>query len=471
MTLTQTAAIPLKPRVMLRFIVLAIVVGTAGVGLYSLYRSQYPDGIHEQHASSLPAGALALSAYLEESVETRRPLIVVGWVGGETTSTQEGKVKLTLRRLKKDFRQSLLLNVKHGKFEAPYVLGFTAIDPDEPIHILAEAWIPNPSGERKRVTEEIYLNARPPLFSKTMFYPSVMSGFIILLGIFLWAFTGQSSPRKNRMAIVFSYVIISVFLALPLLAPVILPLAFPEALEAMKRTPVGLVITKAEPEAGSLPQWALNIGGHVPKKGDLSDPDVVEVQGGLVIPLYVIILSVIGGTINMTRQVPKFQEEAEVGENGIAGKVGSVVRRFLPGQPQASDQSGSPDVADMRLKDDPGTRSTGVPHSSHVAPAGQELTHAGSIAWRTGLLNQYMFLISAPFLAIATYYMLIGLSLTKVPVMVLVAFSVGLISEPILRTIIDTAARFLRQQPPADVVAAGQQQAVPSQTPGLAAAK
>jgi hypothetical protein len=78
---------------------------------------------------------------------------------------------------------------------------------------------------------------------------------------------------------------------------------------------------------------------------------------------------------------------------------------------------------------------------------GPEISHKGRGDWRTELLHQYMFLISAPFLAIATYYMLIGLDLTKVPVTVLVAFSVGLISEPILRTITDTAAQLLRQRP------------------------
>jgi hypothetical protein len=66
-----------------------------------------------------------------------------------------------------------------------------------------------------------------------------------------------------------------------------------------------------------------------------------------------------------------------------------------------------------------------------------------------------MFLISAPFLAIVTYYMLIGLDLTKVPVIVLMAFSVGLISEPILRTITDTATRLLRPQPAAPASAVG----------------
>jgi hypothetical protein len=38
---------------------------------------------------------------------------------------------------------------------------------------------------------------------------------------------------------------------------------------------------------------------------------IVNVTGGLIIPLYVIILSVIGGAINMTRQVPQFQKQDE----------------------------------------------------------------------------------------------------------------------------------------------------------------
>ena len=44
---------------------------------------------------------------------------------------------------------------------------------------------------------------------------------------------------------------------------------------------------------------------------DRLDPDIVKVEGGLVIPLYVIVLSVIGGAINMTRKVPGFQKEGE----------------------------------------------------------------------------------------------------------------------------------------------------------------
>jgi hypothetical protein len=397
MTATHLIDLPLKRRILLVLLLLAMFTGLLFIGQRPLHSTFFPDPTPAPSITQHPAATLALSAYLEDTGDRLRPLMIVGWVESAKDSEREAKVKLTLRRLKKDFRQTQLLPVKQGKFEAPYVLGFTAIDQHEPIHITAEAWVPDASGNFKRFTEEIYLNARSPLFSRAAFYPLLLAIGLPLLGVFLWAFTGHGSPLKNRLAIIFSHVITIVFLALPLLAPVVLLMTFPEALDAMKRTPVGLVVTKTTPEPEALTQWALNIGGHVPLGGEQPNSDVVEVQGGLIIPLYVIILSVIGGAINMTRQVPKFQEESEA----VAPKVS---------------------------------------------------TPANAIRWRTGLLNQYMFLISASFLAIATYYMLIGLSLTKVPVMVLVAFSVGLISEPILRTITDTAVRFLRQQPPSEPV-------------------
>src|SRR3989442_15317928 len=52
----------------------------------------------------------------------------------------------------------------------------------------------------------------------------------------------------------------------PFLAPIVLVRQYPDLLEAMKETPVGLVITRTDKDpAGSKinPQWALNIGGHV----------------------------------------------------------------------------------------------------------------------------------------------------------------------------------------------------------------
>jgi hypothetical protein len=55
-----------------------------------------------------------------------------------------------------------------------------------------------------------------------------------------------------------------------------------------------------------------------------------------------------------------------------------------------------------------------------------------------------MYLVSAPFLAIVTYYVLDLLGLSKQGVVVVLAFSVGLISERIVSWILSVAGGYLR---------------------------
>jgi hypothetical protein len=55
-----------------------------------------------------------------------------------------------------------------------------------------------------------------------------------------------------------------------------------------------------------------------------------------------------------------------------------------------------------------------------------------------------MYLISAPFLAIVTYYILDLLGLSKQGVVVVLSFSVGLISERIVSWILGIATGYLR---------------------------
>lgn len=60
--------------------------------------------------------------------------------------------------------------------------------------------------------------------------------------------------------------------------------------------------------------WVLNLGGHVTNSGvcKLHDASgsVCEVQGGLLVPIYVIILALIGGGISLTRRLPEYQKRA-----------------------------------------------------------------------------------------------------------------------------------------------------------------
>jgi hypothetical protein len=299
-----------------------------------------------------------------------------------------------------------------------------------------------------------------------------------------------------------------------------------------------------------------------------SAEEVLKVEGGLVIPFYVIILSVIGGAINMTRKVPRLQKEGEYAEvnvsaSKLAAKVLRAVRhpiafvknkvwdRSGPSSPvpgsgtdqgkpktdsapeanaadiqantsqpgaakEADHEQASKPVPPHQVADTPavgetppaggeGKNAEPATNASVVGPTAKEidanidllvkeqvqrntdtdrsiqeirelvqqmqnafdtrkdstpilgygsfedwLRNRSSLkevlgnTWRVELLNQYMYLISAPFLAIVAYYMLDLLGLTKQPILVLISFSVGLISERILSWLLSMATGYLR---------------------------
>jgi hypothetical protein len=75
------------------------------------------------------------------------------------------------------------------------------------------------------------------------------------------------------------------------------------------------------PAAGSLAAdvskprsaFVLNIGGHVMNRtacSGESPTEACQVRGGLLVPLYVIILALIGGSISLTRRLPEYQVRA-----------------------------------------------------------------------------------------------------------------------------------------------------------------
>ena len=243
------------------------------------------------------------------------------------------------------------------------------------------------------------------------------------------------------------------------------------------------------------------------------------------IPLYVIILSVIGGAINMTRKVPFFQKEGEESEFArprFVSKVGKltmttglyafhrVLGTPLPGlpvaepaapatdtkaqlEPRTPDEGKEPEnkkietvpsfrdqakatndelesqmiqqikrcgesdntltkirELDQKMRgffslkgDDPllGFNSYDDWFTSH--PRLREMLHSN---WRIELLNQYMYLLSAPFLAIVSYYILQLIVSNQVNegAVVVVSFSVGLISEKIVSWILGIATGYVR---------------------------
>jgi hypothetical protein len=126
------------------------------------------------------------------------------------------------------------------------------------------------------------------------------------------------------------------------------------------------------------------------------------------------------------------------------------------GEPSASD---TPEPAKEREAPAPATSRVWEEVKTVVSETGAPAARPGQSAaqrpaagadpskfdWRKGLLNQYMYLISSPFVAIATYYLLSWLDLRKVEILVLVSFSVGLISEAILSKILELAPAFVNQ--------------------------
>jgi hypothetical protein len=118
----------------------------------------------------------------------------------------------------------------------------------------------------------------------------------------------------------------------------------------------------------------------------------------------------LGAGINMTIQVPKIQNRYDVLELPVSS------RSMLEATLQAP-----------------------IAMLSYHAPATRDQSEIKS-GIRRELISNYMYLLSAPFLAIAVYYFLqIVATNTAEPVLVLMAFATGLVSDKIISRIIGFA--------------------------------
>lgn len=367
----------------------------------------------------------------EAQQEPPKVFEIRGSVQRDGRPVASGKVRLTVSLVGERFRQSALTNLKNGEFDVHNHPAFQILQPKNRIRVLAEVWPASRTGagNAEPLSETIYLNHHLPSWIRNSTGYGVLAGVLLFVMLFLWSFTGRSTYGKNRLAIILSYSVIFLSLAGALVGPTLLMLAVPDLPEISGRVPVGLVVAKLT--ENSKPEWMLNLGGYVGEgerraaNGQPAGPEtvatvkdegigapvlrVMTLNGGIQIPLYVILLALIGGAINMTRKVPEFQS--------LQPDQGSFWHQM--GWGQQSDDKSNP-------KDDDGKHETKDEH-----------------AWRKGLLDQYMFLIAAPFLAIATYYLLILLGTIQPPIIVLVCFSIGLISDRVVTAITKAAEKVL----------------------------
>jgi hypothetical protein len=308
-----------------------------------------------------------------------------------------------------------------------------------------------------------YLNFTPPWGRLGL----VMAGSVaVLLMWLLYLFTSAMSRRKGRL--LFGTMYFMTFLSLAV--PVGTTLWFSQnsyMKELAATAPMGLVLGTAPGTTGV--QWLVNIGGMVPEKPlrteagfeaarvadaspggaraqlvavakDDHDPATMKrieaahaasdasgapIHGGLTVPLYVVLLAMFGAGINMTRKVPEIQKRYEVALPEVKGpsfitKPFAATGKLLQGQAASTEQ-----------------------------PA------AGPCGMREELIRNYMYLLSAPLLAIAMYYLMQVISNgVNQPVLVLMAFATGLTSELIVSAIITFADKMLDSlRKPKEVVA------------------
>lgn len=441
-----------------------------GAWVYHLYRPA-------------PAISMAVSAWFEPGTAGAAPQFrVAGQVLENGKAVAQDRVRLTVEDSKKGVRQSVFVDVKDGRFELGDQPAFRGLTPEGWQRVRAEY-------EKGGVAaaEEVYLGERTLRWSAQTGLIVAAVALLFTLGFF-YLFTGEARPGKNTWAIIISYLVMFVFLAVPLALPSVISVTSPDLIAAMRETPVGVLA--ANPGKGDLgPQWVLNIGGVVtpaspaakteagpaaagaataapetaqptpandappqtlppaaPTEPALAAPpassaETVAIQGGLVIPLYVLILSVIGAAINMTRKLPDFQLEA----TNLPPMLGQVSQALCA----VVDAARSPVQALTRM-------AAGAPPAEGQPEAAEKQAETKEDAegliektaqWRKGLITQHMYLLSAPFLGIIVYYMLAWLQLLQQASLVIVSFSVGLMSDKIVARILGIAGGILAGSP------------------------
>ena len=369
--------------------------------------------------------------------------------------------------------------VTNGKFEDVILLQSPGAPLSEAVQINGEfhGWTKDKAGVVQYVKADDSQNIGYP--RRINYWAAWGVAFLfVAFGLWLiWLFTGPIDTRKQRFLYIAMYFVVFMSLVVPILISVML-LQSSYLVKVMEKAPIGLV-RATSPSSKTELQWFINIGGvvtsHVettraprvkaedpgkaPDKGGetgrsadksgagagaaesggikaaqqkaegdaesttggagVGQNDVSQVtgsspsiQGGLAVPFYVVLLAMFGAGINLTRRVPEIQEEYRA----------SVPRartffEFL--------------------------------FRSRVAPAIPNLDEERqAYAFRRALIQNYMYVVSAPFLATAVYYLLQVIATEPSrPVLVLVSFATGLISDTLLNRIVRFAEETLKLTP------------------------
>jgi hypothetical protein len=212
---------------------------------------------------------------------------------------------------------------------------------------------------------------------------------------------------------------------------------------------------------------------------------IYDVEGGLVVPLYVLILATIGGAFRMTRTVPELEGEIRSVEIRRRQRVSLSMRDLIAAPVQAAwaplagvstprpdpeaapaPQSTEASVAvhvstveasveevsepDKSVDTDPTAAPTPAAQSGaaaetkpgQTAEAKRQDLESELAEARKALTHQALFLFTSPFMGILAYYALVLVHDefgTKTPIVAIVAFVSGIKSEDVLQRIVDLA--------------------------------
>ena len=387
----------------------------------------------------------------------RPPHQLSGTVLFKGAPVSEGTVHLVLENPKKDrYLASAILPVSQGgKFATSgnesSVLGDSNKKPP-PLRVTA-TFSGQQRGEKKAPTRvqgkaTLYLNYPAPAGNWMTWGSGIIAALLGIALIIL--FTDGLGRRKARQLFSITYIMCFVSLAVPIWAIAVVSKS-EHAVDIMEQAPIGLI--KGTAKGIERPQWLVNVGGAVvpaqevpineetgappakavpakePEIGPSSSigaptatpsatpqrsrtpqenialdelrqvPGFALVRGGLAVPFYVIILAMLGAGINMTKKVPDIQKTYNC----------SVLPRLR--EQGRIDPKQAAVISEIRKE----------------------------------LIDNYMGLISAPFLAIAVYYLLqVAATNVAEPVIVVVSFATGFISHKIITAITAFASKTIR---------------------------
>lgn len=152
--------------------------------------------------------------------------------------------------------------------------------------------------------------------------------FLSLVVTFFWIFSRiEENDNKQSYIITYCYAFIVFALSTSLLPFFILG-SIPEIVNIMKLSPIGIVpgcsILVKDSAVTTVPkelhckeetdQWVVNIGGIADLSFPDTDPRIVPIKGGVVVPLYVVVLALMGAAVSMTRKVPEYQRRLSLGD-------------------------------------------------------------------------------------------------------------------------------------------------------------